>query len=355
MLAFETRLNQARKGQGILFCGAGFTADCLNFDGPFEIGTGAQLLTILNSELKSIGAISGFKDLKNAADQYQHERGELGLMNLLRSRFNLQKVSADMVDILRFPWERIYTTNYDNGIEVALQNAGKKAISLNNLETPDLIVANAVVHLHGYIEKWEIRTFRQSCILGAESYYLLEGVKKWLDVFRLDIERAEFVAFVGFNAADFHLNQVLFNLTELREKIFFINRPVAEPDPDVKMTQERFGHPLYIGRQGFAKSIELALASEIPKEPALASFRRYTSPTPSDAVPRVSDIEDLFIFGKVIPEQLARDTTTGSSDYHVLRSIAEDVLERISPRSKDFAVGRRDLRRQNRNYRELVQ
>ena len=57
-------------------------------------------------------------------------------MDLLRNRFRLQKVSADMVDILRFPWEKIYTTNYDNGIEVALQNAGKKAIPLNNLEIP---------------------------------------------------------------------------------------------------------------------------------------------------------------------------------------------------------------------------
>jgi hypothetical protein len=284
MSELERRLNQARNGKGILFCGAGFSADCLNFDDPGEIGTGAQLLSILNAELKALGSTCGFKDLKNAADQYEREKGEHGLMNLLCSRFKLQKVSADMVDILRFPWERIYTTNYDNGIELSLHSAGKRAIPLNNIDSQNDIRENVVIHLHGYIDKWEIKTFRQSCVLGADSYFRLDGAKQWFDTFRLDIERAEFVAFVGFNSNDFHLNAVMFNLSALREKAFFINRVTAEPDPDIRMTQERFGQPVYIGRQGFATIIRRALASEPPKELTLASFRRYTLPNPSGSV-----------------------------------------------------------------------
>lgn len=44
------RLNRARGG-GILFCGAGFSADCLNFSPGETLGTGAQLLAICNEEL----------------------------------------------------------------------------------------------------------------------------------------------------------------------------------------------------------------------------------------------------------------------------------------------------------------
>jgi hypothetical protein len=46
-------------------------------------------------------------------------------------------------------------------------------------------------------------------------------------------------------------------------------------------------------------------------------------------VPSVSDIEDLFIFGKVVPEHLVRDTTTARSDYRVHRPVVDNVIEKV--------------------------
>ena len=134
-------------------------------------------------------------------------------------------------------------------------------------------------------------------------------------MFRRDIERAELVVFVGFRAEDFHLNNILFNISGVYEKIFFVNRSTAEPDPDLRMTQERFGHPNYIGRSGFASTIVHILQGEIPKEPKLASFRRYERPEPEDDLPSVKDIEDLLLFGKTNKRQIARDATLARSDY----------------------------------------
>ncbi len=48
---FQRRLNLARNGGGILFCGAGFSSDCLNFKPDETLGTGAQLLNLFNTEL----------------------------------------------------------------------------------------------------------------------------------------------------------------------------------------------------------------------------------------------------------------------------------------------------------------
>ena len=95
----------------------------------------------------------------------------------------------------------------------------------------------------------------RSCVLGAESYLKLTRVKNWLDRFRYDVDRAQVVVFVGFNAGDFHLNQAINDLTGLREKAFFINRSTAEADPDVTVAQRRLGTPFFIGRAGFAASI----------------------------------------------------------------------------------------------------
>ena len=327
MLTFEARLNQARNGRGIIFCGAGFSADCLNFNPDVTIGTGDHLLGVLNDELARRGEPYNFKDLQNAADAFKASLGEATLMNLLVDRFTIQNISADMVSILRFPWERIYTTNYDNAIEQALRSANRRHISFNNVDDPSCITdLLPIIHLHGFVEKWNRDNFRTSCILGAESYHRLDQISQWLDTFRYDIERAELVAFVGFNAADFHLNEVLFNVSTIREKIFFINRSTAEPDPDIRMTQERYGHPRYIGRSGFARIVSSNLQSAAPTEPALANFGRYRRPQPDDRLPSVADIEALLLFGQINESQIARDVTVGQSDYHIRRPIVDGII-----------------------------
>ena len=166
--------------------------------------------------------------------------------------------------------------------------------------------------------------------MGAESYHRLDVLKEWLEIFRNDVDRAELVTFVGSNSTDFHLNDVLFNLSGLRDKIFFVNRTTASPDPDTYMTQRRFGLPLYIGRQGFADEVKKAMSSPLPEELALSSFRRYELPVPSSTVPSVKDIEDLLIFGRIVPEHLARDNSRNVSDYHVERSLTNTIQDALN-------------------------
>ena len=131
--------------------------------------------------------------------------------------------------------------------------------------------------------------------------------------------------FVGFNAGDFHLNQAINDLAGLREKAFFINRPTAQADPDITAAQKRLGTPLFIGRAGLADSIAGLLAEDAPKEPRLASFRRYTPPDPATKVPTQAQIEDLFLYGKIEPGQIARDYSNDVSEYHVLRGAIDEM------------------------------
>lgn len=325
---FQKRFNLARNGGGILFCGAGFSADCLNFNPDETLGTGAQLLNLFNTELRQDPP---YRDLQNAADALQDKIADNGMMTLLRERFTVSDVTSDMADLLRYPWQAIYTTNYDNALEIAAQAAHKQAEPLNNTDDPRTATQNLpIIHLHGYVRKWDIHNIRESCVLGAESYSKLTHVKKWLNRFRRDIDQAQIVVFIGFNAGDFHLNQAINDLTGLREKAFFINRPTAQADPDVTAAQKRLGTPFFIGRAGLAATIRELLVKDAPKEPRLASFAKYTPPDPAATVPTQAQIEDLFLYGKIEPSQLARDAFNDVSEYHIRRSALQETLEAIA-------------------------
>ena len=297
---FQSHLEKARNGGGILFCGAGFSTDCLNFDTE-EIGAGGTLLALLNEKLHEKGhTTSPFKNLRNAADEYQEREGESRLRQLLTDRFAISRVTDDMIDIVRFQWDRIYTTNYDNAIERALTQANRPFKSFNNLEHRDGPPGKRteIIHLHGYAEKWDNTNFTRSCILSGDSYFNLNGIKHWLEEFRHDIERASIVLFVGFSTHDFHLNEVLFNASSTRPKVFFVNRETAQNDPDSELMQKKSGAPLNIGRVGLASLIRKVSQTGSPMDPVLRCYKSYEMPSASTEIPGVKDIEDLFIFGR---------------------------------------------------------
>lgn len=151
---FQRRLNLARNGGGILFCGAGFSADCLNFQTDETIGTGAQLLNLFNGELRQDPP---YKDLRNAADALWEKIADHGMETLLKNRFNVSNVTSDMADLLRYPWQGVYTTNYDNALEISAQAAHIQADDLNNTDDPNIATQNLpIIHLHGYVKKWDI-------------------------------------------------------------------------------------------------------------------------------------------------------------------------------------------------------
>jgi hypothetical protein len=184
-----------------------FTSSCLGYEFDGTLGVGAHLLGVLNAEIVGKIGRAGYKQLPNAASKYKELAGEYGLMSILKSRFMISNLTQDMCDVISFPWRRIYTTDFDNGIELASSRAKRKIIPFNNTDDPiDQLPSSAVIHLHGSADRWDIQNFDASCILDATSYARLPSIGKWLEHLRIDLERASAVVFVGFSASDFHLN-----------------------------------------------------------------------------------------------------------------------------------------------------
>ena len=99
-------------------------------------------------------------------------------MTLLKKRFTVSNVIDDMVELLRYTWKVVYTTNYEDALEIAAKAAHKPVEALNNTDDPDIAMPNLpIIHLHGYVQKWDIHNFHDSCVLGAESYLKLTHIK----------------------------------------------------------------------------------------------------------------------------------------------------------------------------------
>lgn len=249
----------------------------------------------------------------------------------MQERFAIANIGADIVDILSFRWGRIYTTNYDNSIDSGLAANMIRHKVFNNMDQIDVSFNSAnVVHLHGRAASWNLNNFEKSCILGYESYRGVSFLEPWLDIFQQDLDRAEIVVFVGFNANDFHLNQVLHNVAGLKDKIYFINRVSAEPDVDIDMMQARFGTPLYVGREGLAENIRALRQVEPLSEPALASFKRYDRVKASATAPSVLDIENFLVFGRFEFALIARDIDSRLQELHFYRETINNVMTALS-------------------------
>ena len=129
-MSLEKFLTLGAKGGNLLFCGAGFSADCLNFSSS-EVGTASPLHDLLNT---AVG--HRFTDIQLAADEFIEKFGEKGLLRLLSEKYSVSKRTKSIDEILLYPWERIYTTNYDDVIAQSLTALNKGHYAANNTEKP---------------------------------------------------------------------------------------------------------------------------------------------------------------------------------------------------------------------------
>ena len=324
---YHEALESCLNGGGYLFCGAGFSADCLNFD-DIEIGGGYPLLQLLNEELSY-----SFDDLQTAADEFIQTKGHTALMALLKNRYQVVNIPQSILDVLSFPWVRIYTTNYDDCIAMALKKLGKAHRRISNLDFPSKEILSGsqnIVHLHGSVECWDDYNFDDSCILGGQSYYRHDNTNKWKNQLEYDFNCCKAFFFVGFSARDYYLNRVFFNASASRDKVFFVNQVGSQDDRQLIASQRNFGISLPIGRDDFSQRVKESLGKPLPTEPHLASFSEIQLSPTSDTAPGVDSVTDHLVFGRLNSDYLMRDIDKNSSDYRVKRDPVEAIIQHIS-------------------------
>jgi hypothetical protein len=108
-------------GRALLFTGAGFSRGAINLRGT-QFKTGRELA----KHFANLTGLPEATELEDAAEWFVNTLGKERLVEELQNEFTVKAVAPAHVDLLTYPWHRVYTTNYDNVAEAAAAQGGKR-------------------------------------------------------------------------------------------------------------------------------------------------------------------------------------------------------------------------------------
>ena len=231
----------------ILFLGSGFSQSAKNIRNK-KLPTGKGLKEEL-AELLDVDPTD--YDLKTLADEVA-SRQDLSLYQTLYELFTVSELQAYQNEILRLPWRRIYTTNYDDAVEFANHQNESRAPSFDySDQKPRKLPNGSVIHLHGVIRKATEENVLDQLVLN-ESAYIRQHFEKspWYDDFDRDLRFCSACFFVGYSLADHHITALLMQNPSVREKTYFVTR--KDYDKIFANRTANYGTILPIEVEGFA-------------------------------------------------------------------------------------------------------
>jgi len=215
-LAFEHALN----GHAILFTGAGCSMDATNLRGG-KIKSGAQFATHISEK----AGIDLNTPLTIAAEEFKIKFGEERLIEEIQKEFSAKQIHESHAALANIPWRRIYTTNYDNVMETAYAQAGRKLVPVtSDSEVSDIPKKSTLcIHLNGYVDLLKAKSLDGDLKLTEFSYVTSSiASSAWAGQFRDDIRIAKAVFFVGYSLADLDVQRLLFESQILNDKCMFV-------------------------------------------------------------------------------------------------------------------------------------
>jgi hypothetical protein len=331
----EKLISKIANGKAVLFVGAGFSKSATSLHNDEELPLARELA----NNIGRIGEFNDGGDLKFAADYFlnvccsKSPHLTYELIDYLKNVFTVKNHNSEHEIIMKVPWKRVYTTNYDDLVEISGRLAGKRYDTIT-IEDPTEKYSNDLlcVHLNGSINSLNEETLNTSFKLSHSSYLSSEGFQNsnWNYIFKKDIELSSAIVFVGYSLYDIEIEKILYENPAFREKIFFIQR-VKDKDRDT--TKEdyvftKYGYLYRVGLPGFASLIEknsnvfLSYSDEFYTE----AFSRYEILESPNETIREKDIESFLRHGELSPRYLQEGMT---SDQVVPFLIKRDKIYKL--------------------------
>lgn len=318
----QTAIEHLLNGNTVLFVGAGFSVDAQNLNNE-PVKTADQLRRKWGAEID----YPTESRLEDVAEAYLDEFGADKFLEDLHNEFSITQVQDFHRCISTQPWRRIYTTNFDNVLEVA--NPAVIPISLSDNVSEISKNSKTAIHFNGYIKRLNLKSIRSELRLTDTSYATSSLTDSpWAAFFRQDLSIARAIFFVGYSLADLDIKRVLIESDTLKEKTFFIIGP--NPDQATVRAANKYGNALRMTAKEFAEIVintaETYLPLELPDQffYCLEKFEPIASPTTA----RDADIFNLLLYGdfkaNLIAESLFR--TPG---YYIKRKELDNVFRHL--------------------------
>ena len=222
-------------GEAILFLGAGAAKDV-------GLPTGQELADLLANEC---GLSSGYA-LDAIAEHFIDEYSETKLINTLRKYLKISDIGKTLSLLGSIKWLRVWTTNYDDAFEKALDKNKKQYYSL----TTSADVRNAqgnkfiVFHINGALSSLK-QSLTSDFILTSQNYATQSFVEsEWSTIFRNDIQQSKAIIFIGYSLADIDVARLVFNPATFHRKVHFIDRTNIDRVLNSKLSKFGTVHPI---------------------------------------------------------------------------------------------------------------
>jgi hypothetical protein len=255
--------NHLDAASSLLFLGSGFSSAATNIANK-NPPVGAGLAEEFEHQL---GVGRGELDLKILADEMQF-RPNLNLYQTLYNLFTIARLNSDQIEILSRKWLRIFTTNYDDAIELGCQKTGIHCTSFNYDDPiPRRIPTGSIVHIHGTIRKANEDNILDQLVLNENSYIRQHFERSpWYGELDRALDHCSSCFFVGYSLSDYHIAALLLRKPNRKQKIFFVVRDL--PNDIARRQIEQFGEIHAIGVAGFAE-----LCRTLPAPPPITDLR----------------------------------------------------------------------------------
>lgn len=334
--AFERALQHAISGNAILFLGAGFTvgAECI---GNEPLLASRDLSKRLCKDL----GIDENPDLMSTSNYYVKKKGPETLVSTLKSMYTIKKFAHFHKDILLHPWQRIYTTNYDNIVEKIFDEEGIDFSSATLGNDPRDIPKKSrlILHINGSIQRINNSSLFSDFKLTTTSYLTEEFRNSdWNSYFLQDVHSAGAIFFVGYSMYDIDIARLLWPEKELRQKTHFILS--KKNDEILQSIVSEFGFYRPTGAAEFAASLNEYKSSHepttAPSSIPLHNFKKIEKDDYAIKPFRDTYFNDLVQFGRVRPYFVFKSLTENDFYYCVRRAAAKKA-------AKDIEQGARNI------------
>ena len=320
----EEVLQKISSGNAILFTGAGFSSNATNIVGK-EPPRASELAKLIAEK----GEFDGEGDLKFSANYFLRIKDDIELIELLKEQYTLKSIYQSHKDICSIPWRRIYTTNYDNSIELGLRENGLigECITLN--EDPKVYYKkkNICVQINGNIASLKSDKIPESFKLSTASYLSADSFlnSNWFYSFKKDLEKASAIVFVGYSLYDIEIQKILFESKHFKEKTFFITHEDSSKKSLFELSE--FGKVYTIGTDGFAKELIQNMPKKVEHEFWLDCFNAFKLENNIEEI-EDKDILQFLLHGK-LDNNYVNDAMTGTQHlpYLIIRQGLTQAIE----------------------------
>ncbi len=340
---YEDLIHRIASGNAILFVGAGFSKIATNVNGDDGIPTASELANTIGE----LGGFDGDGDLKYAADYFLSEictrKPELKkvLIAKLKDIFTISKPHNVHVDIMRIDWKRVYTTNYDDLIEMSARQNSRR-IESRDIDASTEFFPNDrfCVHINGCIQNLNEEYINSKFKLSHSSYVAPDEFlnSNWNYIFKKDLETSSAIVFVGYSLYDIDIEKILYANPEFKQKTYFITAPL---DPSKKTDKQdyilsKYGKVLKVGVEKFANAIvdNIDIINNAQQEFTTEAFDKYAISDTSPAMIKDSEIEAFLKYGQITKERIDFGmTSTQLPLYLVKRTKVESICEALATSS----------------------